>query len=81
MVLDKESIFSEENNLGYIGISATQKRYLKVIPIGGKHSNRIMITDINSRKKLETITISNIEQLDDVYILDDKMKSIFENLN
>ena len=40
-----------------------------------------MITDIFSKRELETITIPNIEQLDNVYILNDKMKSIFENLN
>jgi hypothetical protein len=73
--------FSEKDNLAYIGISATRKRYLRVIPTGGKHSNRIMITDIFSKRELETITIPNIEQLDNVYILNDKMKSIFENLN
>ena len=73
--------FSEEDNLAYIGISATRKRYLRVIPTGEKHNNRIMITDIFTKRELETITIPNIEQLDNVYILDNKMKSIFENLN
>jgi hypothetical protein len=40
-----------------------------------------MITDIFTKRELETIRIPKIEQLDNVYILDNKMKSIFENLN
>jgi len=73
--------FSEEDHVAYIGISATRKRYLRVIPSGGKHDNRIMVVDIHNRNELETISIPNIEQLDNLYILDDKMKATLEGLD
>lgn len=73
--------FSEEENRVYIGLSATRKRYLKVIPTTKYHSNRIFITTIDDRKELDQIPIPNIEQLDNVYILNEKIKTIFEGLD
>lgn len=72
--------FSEEDNRVYIGLSATRKRYLRVIPTSEYHSNRIFITTIDERKKLDEIPIPNIEQLDNVYILDERIKNLFEQL-
>lgn len=73
--------FSEKEGIAYIGISATRKRYLQVIPTGGKHDNRIILVDIKTRKELDLISIPNIEQLDNLYILNEKMKTIFEALD
>ncbi len=73
--------FSEDVGVAYIGISATRKRYLRVIPAGGKHDNRVMVVDIKTHKELDVISIPNIEQVDNVYVLDEKMKTLFENLN
>lgn len=73
--------FSEEEGIAYIGISATRKRYLRVIPTGEKHDNRIMVVDIKTREKIDVISIPNIEQLDNVYILNKKIKASFEGLN
>lgn len=73
--------FSEEDGIAYIGISATRKRYLRVIPKGGKHDNRIMIVDLKTRKALDIISIPNIEQLDNLYILDDDRLAEFEGLD
>ncbi len=72
--------FSEEDNRVYIGLSATRKRYLRVIPTSEYHSNRIFITTIDERKKLDEISIPNIEQLDNVYILNERIKGLFEQL-
>lgn len=72
--------FSEDEDLAYIGLSATRKRYLKIIPSSEYHSNRILVTIIKKRKKLEEIPIPNIEQLDNVYILNEEMLKVFENL-
>lgn len=73
--------YSEKDGIAYIGISATRKRYLRVIPTGGKHDNRIMLIDIKSRKKIDVISVPSIEQLDNIYILKDNMKSIFEGFD
>lgn len=73
--------FSEKEGIAYIGISATRKRYLRVIPAGGKHNNRIMVVHIKTRKEMDIISIPNIEQLDNVYILDEKLKAVFEGLD
>lgn len=73
--------FSEENGVAYIGISATRKRYLRVIPAGGKHDNRIMVVDIFARKELHLISIPNVEQLDNVYILSEGLKKKLKGLN
>jgi hypothetical protein len=72
--------FSEEHNVAYIAISATRKRYLRVIPTGGKHDNRIMLVDIKTRKEIETISIPNIEQLDNIYILDGQLKQLIDQI-
>lgn len=73
--------FSEEDGIVYIGISATRKRYLRVIPAGGKHDNRILLVDIKTRKKLDVISVPHIEQLDNVYIMNEDMKDLFEGLD
>lgn len=72
--------FDESENIAYIGLSATRKRYLKIIPSSDYLSNRLLVTEINSRKKLEEIKIPQIEQMDNVYILDDAMLQRFERL-
>ncbi len=72
--------FSENENVAYIGLSATRKRYLKVIPTSEYHSNRVLIVDIKQRKKLDEITVPNIEQMDNVYILNEHMRKVFEKL-
>ncbi|GAB5408179.1 MAG: hypothetical protein BalsKO_05440 [Balneolaceae bacterium] len=73
--------FSEEDGVAYIGISATRKRYLKVIPAGGKLDNRIMVVDISTKKEIQLISIPNIEQMDNVYILDQEFKTKLEKLD
>jgi hypothetical protein len=72
--------FSEVEDIAYIGLSATRKRYLKIIPSSEYHSNRILVTTIEEREKLEEIPIPNIEQLDNVYILNERILKIFETL-
>ncbi|MEX0720274.1 MAG: DUF4915 domain-containing protein [Balneolaceae bacterium] len=72
--------FSEEENIAYIGLSSTRKRYLKVIPTSDYHVNRVFVADINLKKKITEIPVPNIEQMDNVYILDEEMRSIFESL-
>lgn len=71
---------SEEDNRVYIGLSATRKRYLKVIPSSEYHANRIFITTVDKRKKLDEIPIPNIEQMDNVYILTEEIRSYIEQL-
>lgn len=73
--------FSEKENRVYIGLSATRKRYLRVIPTSEYHSNRIFITTMDERKKLDEIPVPNIEQLDNVYILNERLKKLFEQLS
>lgn len=72
--------FSIENNLAFVGISATRKRYLRVIPSGEKMTNRVIVIDINSKKRLDSITIPNIEQTDNVYLYTDELEKRFRNL-
>lgn len=72
--------FSENDNIAYIGISATRKRYLRVIPAGGKHDNRVLLLDIKTRKEIDSISINNIEQVDNVYILDGALKEMIAKL-
>tara|TARA_R110002124_G_scaffold194258_3_gene361358 strand:- start:115 stop:1098 length:984 start_codon:yes stop_codon:yes gene_type:complete len=72
--------FSEDENIGYIGLSATRKRYLKVIPTGNYLKNRIKIVDLMQKETLGELVLSNIEQVDNVYILDDRMLSVFQKL-
>ncbi|SMO97043.1 DUF4915 domain-containing protein [Gracilimonas mengyeensis] len=72
--------FSEEANRAYIGLSATRKRYLKIIPTSEYHSNRVMVTDIKKRKKIKEVPVPNIEQMDNVYILNEQMLEVFESL-
>ncbi len=73
--------FSEKENVAYVGISATRKRYLRVIPAGGKHDNRVLVLDIRSKKELESISVPNIEQVDNVYILDGVLKDMLSSLS
>lgn len=72
--------FSEHHNRVYIGLSATRKRYLKIIPSSEYHANRIFITTIEERTRLDEIPVPNIEQMDNVYILDEKIRGYFEQL-
>ena len=62
--------FSESEDRVYTGISATRKRYLKVIPSEKYLSNRLMINGISDHKTLAEITLPNIEQVDNVFILE-----------
>ncbi|SFG22583.1 protein of unknown function [Desulfotomaculum arcticum] len=55
----------------YAGISATRKRYLSVIPKSNQSPNMIRIFDVNSRRLLEQVLISNIEQINNLYKIDD----------
>jgi hypothetical protein len=71
---------SEKDNRVYIGLSATRKRYLKLIPSSEYHANRIFVTTISEPKKLDEIPIPNIEQMDNVYILKEEIRSYFEQL-
>jgi len=73
--------FSLKKNRVYIGLSATRKRYLKVIPSGGYHLNRILVVDPESKIKMDEIPVYHIEQLDNVYILDENEVEIFRNLD
>lgn len=72
--------FSEEDDRVYIGLSATRKRYLKIIPTSDYLSNRLLITTVKSLKKLDEIPVPNIEQMDNVYILNQKMLNTFRHL-
>lgn len=73
--------FTEQDQLGYVGISATRKRYLRVIPSGEKHKNRVLQMDLTSKKILQTIDLSNIEQVDNVYLLEGNLKKCIERLS
>ena len=73
--------FSEKDNVGYIGLSATRKRYLKVIPTGKYLHNRVITVDLEKHEVSGEFVIPNIEQVDNVYILDNKMLSKFESLS
>ena len=63
--------FSEADDCVYVGLSATRKRYLKLLPTNQYHSNRVQVLDIKTATKQQEISIPNIEQLDNVYILND----------
>ena len=63
------------------GISATRKRYLKVIPTGKYLHNRVVAVDLEKRKTSGEVVIPNIEQVDNVYILDNEILSKFESLS
>ncbi|MEQ8523298.1 DUF4915 domain-containing protein [Gracilimonas sp.] len=71
--------FSDDDT-AYIGLSATRKRYLKLIPTSEYHSNRILVVGIDKKDKRQEIPIPNIEQLDNVYILDEPVRKLFEEL-
>jgi len=73
--------FSEKANCVYIGISATRKRYLKVIPTGEYHINKILMIDLNTHQKRDEIPIHHIEQLDNIYILNDQEAEMFRGLD
>ena len=73
--------FSIKEKRVYIGLSATRKRYFKVIPSGGYHLNRILVVDPESKIKMDEIPVYHIEQLDNVYILDENEVEIFRNLD
>jgi len=70
----------EKQDIAYIGLSATRKRYMKVIPAGGHHLNRVLMVDLSTRTKLGEIPVMNIEQLDNIYILDDDAVEVFRKL-
>lgn len=72
--------FSEADDIAYVGLSATRKRYLKVIPASEYHSNRILTVNISGRTRVNELPIPNIEQLDNVYILNKQVKALFERL-
>ena len=72
--------FSEEHDLALIGISATRKRYLRVIPTGEKLMNRIMPVKISTREAQPPIPIPNIEQMDNLYIFDGQLRENIERL-
>ena len=72
--------FSEKQNVGYVGISATRKRYLRVIPTNEKLSNRVMVVDLTSKKELGFHPIPNIEQMDNVYLYEGELKAHIEGL-
>lgn len=73
--------FSEKDNVGYVGLSATRKRYLKVIPTGKYLHNRVVAVDLDKQQVSGEVVIPNIEQVDNVYILDNEMLSKFESLS
>ncbi len=73
--------FDEKQDIAYIGLSATRKRYMKVIATGGYHLNRVLMVDLSTHKKIGEVPVMNIEQLDNVYILDDHAVEVFRKLD
>lgn len=73
--------FSESDGTVYIGLSATRKRYLKIIPFGEYHLNRILMIDLSANSKSGEIPVYHIEQLDNVYILNEKELELFRKLD
>ena len=61
--------FSEKESVMYVALSATRKRYLNVIPGKAYEPNRIVVLNLETEELVQKITIPNIEQLDNIYIL------------
>ncbi|MTI88343.1 MAG: hypothetical protein FH748_10275 [Balneolaceae bacterium] len=64
----------EGEDIAYTGLSATRKRYLKIIPTLDHLANRIFVSEIKSRKKIDEIPLLHIEQVDNVHILDEQLR-------
>ena len=62
--------YQPETGLYYAGVSATRKRYLGLFPGGDSVPNMVQVVKAADYKIEETIMIPNIEQINNVYCID-----------
>ena len=70
--------FSEEHDLAFVGLSATRKRYLRIIPSAEKLKNRVLSVSISTLKPQKAIELQHIEQVDNLYVYEGQLKETLE---
>jgi hypothetical protein len=74
--------FSEKSRVLFLGVSATRKRYLKILKgVAQSDTNIVEIISIDSKKSIEYISIpTGIEQINNIYIISDQVANCLLNL-
>lgn len=73
--------FSLNHNRFYAGISPIRKRYLGIVKRGRVGNSAMQVFDIKQRQELGTITLDHIEQVNNIYILNEQQTTLFEQLS
>ncbi|MGV0795686.1 hypothetical protein ABQF26_01885 [Mycolicibacterium elephantis] len=61
--------YDSDNGTFFAGISATRKRYLRLLPAGEAVPNTVQVFDVKSYTERGKISIPNVEQINNVYCL------------
>ena len=62
--------YSPSSGIYYAGVSATRKRYLGLFPGGDTVPNMIQVIDTSEYKIVDTVPVPGIEQINNVYCID-----------
>lgn len=65
--------FDTETAYYYAGISATRKRYMGLLPSNDSIPNLVQVVDTNSYRELGRITLDSIEQINNIYCIDNSV--------
>lgn len=69
-----------QDNRIYIGTSKTRKRYLGMFPKGEEVPNLIQAFSIGDQSLEYEVLVPNVEQVSNIYILDDRQYELFKEL-
>lgn len=64
----------------FVGVSETRKRYLNILPQKNKVPNMILVYDIESLDFVDRILIKNVEQINNIYTVNDTIKFWLSNM-
>ncbi len=72
---------SRKREVIYVGISKTRKRYLRVFPDSAEVPNMIQAFNIDDKRVAFEFLIPNVEQISNIYALDDQQFERFRGLH
>jgi len=71
--------YSMEHTLFFAAISATRKRYLKVIPKSRQTPNMIEVFSPENKAKVDEFLVPNVEQINNIYLISDLQSRLLQN--
>ncbi len=68
-----------ERDYVYVGVSATRKRYVGILPDSGAEFNTILIFEKRNFELVEKIIVKNVEQINNLYIATKELNKWIQN--